>query len=185
MTFLTKFLIALLPLYVVCTGCVHHIQVAPLPTSPSSNTIPQSLQTIVKPISLEGADHRPGITLLEWSHHDLSQAILGYLQQRGTFNSVSPDPADFTLRMATKLSLTSRQGLYRYRIALHAEMSEAGRFVKSYLAEQTAVGSSVRWVTASDRTPIATALQSALEVLMNQIEADRPLYINGMDQPTR
>jgi hypothetical protein len=185
MALLTKCFILLLPLCVACAGCVHRIQVAPLPTSPSSNTIPRSLQTIVKPISLEGADHRPGITLLEWSHRDLSQAILDYLQQRGTFTSVSPNPADLTLRMVTKLSLTSRQGLYHYRIELQAEMNEADRLVKSYLVEQTAVGSSARWVTASDRTPIATAFQSALDVLMNQIEADRAFYINRTDQPAQ
>ena len=134
---------------------------------------------------MEGPDHRPGIALLEWSHLDLKQAVLRYLQQRGTFASVSPDPADLTLRVATKLTLTSRSGLYHYRIVLQAEMSEAARLVKSYRAEQTAVGSSVRWVTASDHGPIETALRETLEDLTRQIEADRPLYISRIEQPSQ
>jgi uncharacterized lipoprotein YajG len=125
---------------------------------------------------MEGPDHRPGIVLLEWSHLDLKQAVLRYFQQRGTFTSVSPDPADLTLRVATKLTLTSHGGLYHYRIGLQAEMSEGLRLIKSYGAEQTAVGSSVRWITASDRDPIETALQTALEDLVRQIEADRHVY---------
>lgn len=168
----------LLGLCVTGAGCVHRIQVTPLPTSASSVTIPRTLQAVISPISMEGPDHRPGIVLLEWSHLDLKQAVLRYLQQRGTFASISPDPADLTLRVATKLTLTSHSGLYHYRIGLQAEMSEDVRLIKSYRAEQTAVGSSVRWVTASDRVPIETALQAALEDLMVQIEADRRLYIN-------
>lgn len=127
---------------------------------------------------MEGPDHRPGIVMLEWPHLDLKQAVLQYLQQRGTFVSVSSDPADLTLRVATKLTLTSRSGLYHYRIRLQAEMSEGTRINKSYRAEHTAVGSSVRWVTASDRAPIEIALQAALAELMEQIEADRPIYIS-------
>jgi hypothetical protein len=57
--------------------------------------------------------------------------------------------------------------------------------VKSYRAEQTAVGSSVRWVTASDHGPIETALQETLEDLTRQIEADRPLYISRIEQPSQ
>lgn len=127
---------------------------------------------------MEGPDHRPGIVLLEWSHLDLKQAVLRYLQQRGTFASVSYDPADLTFRVATKLTLTSRNGLYHYRIGLQAEMNKDDRLIKSYRSEQTAVGSSVRWVTASDRVPIETALRAALEDLVGQIETDRQLYIN-------
>jgi hypothetical protein len=40
-----------------------------------------------------------------------------------------------------------------------------------------AAGSSVRWVTASDRDPIEAALQSALDDLLTQIESDRSLYL--------
>lgn len=179
------FNILLMGLCVSGAGCVHRIHVTPLPTSVSSITIPRTLQAVISPIAMEGPDHRPGIALLEWSHLDLKQAVLRYLQQRGTFASVSPDPADLTLRVATKLTLTSRSGLYHYRIVLQAEMSEAARLVKSYRAEQTAVGSSVRWVTASDHGPIETALQETLEDLTRQIEADRPLYISRIEQPSQ
>ena len=178
------FNILLMVLCVSGTGCVHRIHVTPLPTSVSSITIPRTLQAVISPIAMEGPDHRPGIALLEWSHLDLKQAVLRYLQQRGTFASVSPDPADLTLRVATKLTLTSRSGLYHYRIVLQAEMSEAARLVKSYRAEQTSVGSSVRWVTASDHGPIETALQETLEDLTRQIETDRPLYIGRIEQPS-
>lgn len=134
---------------------------------------------------MEGPDHRPGIALLEWSHLDLKQAVLRYLQQRGTFTSVSPDPADLTLHVATKLTLTSRSGLYHYRIVLQAEMSEAAGVIKSYRAEHTAAGSSVRWVTASDRNPIETALQGALEDLMRQVEADGATYLRRTEEPSQ
>lgn len=174
-----------LTLWVAWTGCVHRIQVAPLPASASYITIPRTLQAIIGPISMEGPDHRPGIALLEWSHLDLNQAVLRYLQQRGTFASVSPEPADLTLRVATKLTLTSRQGVYYYRISLQAAMSEAARLIRSYSAEQTAMGSSVRWVTASDGDPIETALQMALEDLMRQVEEDGNLYLSRTEQPSQ
>lgn len=134
---------------------------------------------------MEGPDHRPGIVLLEWPHLDLKQAVLRYLQQRDSFASVSLDPADLTLRVATKLTLTSRSGLYHYRIRLQAEMSEGVRLIKTYRAEHTAVGSSVRWVTASDRDPIETALQVTLEDLMGQIEADRLIYSAEGNNPRK
>ncbi len=175
----------LLALCVTWVGCVHRIQVTPLPASTSSITIPRTLQAVISPISMEGPDHRPGIVLLEWPHLDLKQAILQYLQQRGTFASVSFDPADLTLRVVTKLTLTSRNDLYHYRIGLQAEMSEGVRSIKSYHAEHTAVGSSVRWATASDRGPIEIALQVALEDLMRQIEVDRRIYIGRTEQPSQ
>lgn len=178
------FKILLLITCVAWAGCVHRIQVTPLPQNASSIIIPRTLQAVISPVSMEGPDHRPGIVLLEWSHLDLKQAVLRYLQQRGTFTSVSFDSADLTLRMATKLTLTARSNLYHYRIGLQAEMSEGVRPIKSYRAEHTAVGSSVRWVTASDRDPVEIALQAALEDLMRQIEADRPIYINPAEQPT-
>jgi hypothetical protein len=148
-------------------------------------TIPRTLQAVIRPVSMEGPDHRPGIALLEWSHLDLKQAVLRYLHQRGTFTSVSPDPADLTLHVATKLTLTSRHGRYHYRILLQADMSEAAGVIKSYRAEHTAAGSSVRWVTASDRNPIETALQGALEDLMRQVEADRAIHLPRAEQPSR
>ncbi|MGQ0696167.1 MAG: hypothetical protein ACT4OL_11420 [Nitrospiraceae bacterium] len=165
-------------LLIIVTGCVHRIQVNPLPPGPTSTTIPRSLQITTGPLLMEGADHRPGITLLEWPHSDLSQAVIRYVEQRNTFSSVSTNPADLTLRMTTKLALTSRDR-YHYRIRLQAEMSETAQLVKAYLVEHVAAGSSVRWVTASDRDPIEAALQLALDDLLAQIEADRSLYVHG------
>ena len=48
--------------------------------------------------------------------------------------------------------------------------------IKSYLVEKNAAGQEVRWSTASDQAPIAEAVQSALDNLLTQIEADRLLY---------
>ena len=180
-TTLTALLLALCIAY---AGCVHRIHVTPFPVTPSATTIPRTLQVTLAPLSLEGADHRPGISLLDWSQRDLSQGIVGYIQQRGTFASVSPNPADLTLRVATKLSLTARRGLYHYRITLQADTHEHSRLLKSYLVDRTAAGSAVRWVTASDRDPIETALRLALEDLLERIEADRAIYINPTEQST-
>jgi hypothetical protein len=163
-------------LLIVSTGCVHRIQVNPLPAGQASTTIPRSLQIAVGTPALEGADHRPGITLLEWPPHDLRQAIIQYAQHRGTFGSVLTDNAELTLRIMTKLALASRQGRYHYHIRLQAKMSDADRLVNTYLAEGSAAGSLARWVTASDRDPIESALQLALDDLFAQIEADRSLY---------
>lgn len=182
MAFPTQVIILLLSLWVACTSCVHRIHVTPLPDEPSSLGIPRSLQLIANAPSLEGADHRPGITLLKWSQSDLNQAILGYLQQRGTFASVSGEPGDLTLRVATKLSLTSLRGLYHYRIVLQGEMSETEQPINSYRVDHTVAGSSVRWVTDSDRVPIETALRLALEDLTGKIEKDRPLYLKTTDE---
>ncbi|HXV69687.1 MAG TPA: hypothetical protein VD738_12270 [Nitrospira sp.] len=164
-------------LLLVLTGCVHRIHVNPLPTAPASATIPRPLHLAVGPLAIEGADHMPGIALLEWRHRDLSQALIRYVQQRSTFSSVSTDSAELTLRIATKLAMTSRQSRYHYGIRLQAEMNEGSAPVKVYRAEHVAAGSSVRWVTASDRDPIEAALQSALDDLLTQIESDRSLYL--------
>lgn len=172
----------LLALCLVFTGCVHHIHVMPLPTSVPSDTIPRTLQALISPIALEGPDHRPGITLLDWPHRDLAMGIVDYLRQRGTFASISLEAGDLSLHIAAKLVLSSRRGLYHYRIILQADMHEASQLIKSYLVEQTAVGSSIRWVTASDRHPIETALQLALENVMQKIEADRSLYLGRTTQ---
>ena len=174
----TRRRVFLLALCLVSTGCVHRIHVAPVPTSAPSNTIPRSLQVTLSPPVLEGPDHRPGITFLDWPHRDLTQGILGYLRQRGTFSSVSQESGDLSLHVAAKLALNSRRGLYHYRVILEADMRDASQLIKSYLTEQTAVGSSIRWVTASDRRPIEAALQLALEDLMGKIETDRLLYLN-------
>ena len=167
----------------VCTGCVHRIHTNPLPENRASSPIPRALGIQVAPVSLEGADHRPGITLLEWSTHDVGQAITHYLQERGTFASVSADQSDLTLHTTTKLALSSRQNRYHYRIRLQAEMKEGDRAIKSYSSDQVVAGSAVRWTTASDRTPINTALQQALVDLTTQIESDRLLYLHQAETP--
>jgi hypothetical protein len=172
-------------LLILLTGCVHHIHVNPLPTGPASTTIPRSLQITIGPLALEGADHRPGITLLDWPHHDLSQAIIRYARRRETFGSVFTNPADLTLHMTTKLALTDRQGRYHYRIRLQAEIHERDRLIKTYLVEHTTVGSVARWLTASDREPIESALQLALDDVISRIEADRPLYTDRVVTPVR
>jgi len=174
----------LILLLIILTGCTHRIQVNPRPAGPTSTSIPRSLQITVGPLSMEGADHMPGIALLEWPHHDLSQALIRYIQQRDTFSSVSTNTADLTLRITTKLALTSRDR-YHYRIRLQAEMSETAQLIKTYLVEHAAAGSSVRWVTASDRDPIEAALQLALDDLLAQIEKDRPLYVSGKERPAQ
>ncbi len=176
-------LLLFLALSTICTGCVHRIHTNPLPNGPSAVTIPRSLQILVAPVSLEGADHRPGITLLEWPQRDVHQAVIQYLQQRGTFAAVSADRSDLTLNATTKLALSSHQNRYHYRVRLQAEMKEGDRMIKSYAIDQVVVGSSVRWTTASDRLPINTALQQALEELTNKIESDRLLYLHHMEQP--
>jgi hypothetical protein len=45
---------------------------------------------------------------------------------------------------------------------LEADMGAASQLIKTYLVEQAAVGSSVRWVTASDRRPIEAAFAVGL-----------------------
>lgn len=165
----------ILLLLAAVTGCAHTIHVTPLPAAPTADKIPRSVQLVVGPLSIVGADHMPGITLLEWSHRDLSQALRQYAERRETFSSLSTTQADLTMAIATRLSMASRER-YRYRIQLQAEMREAARPIKTYLAEQEAEGSRVRWVTASDRDPIERALQGALDDLFAQIEADRALY---------
>ena len=169
---------------ILSAGCVHRIQVNPLPTSPASTTIPRSLQLTVSALALEGADHRPGIIFLEWPTHDLSQAIIRYARQRGTFSSVSTGSGDWRLHMTSKLALTSRQGRYHYHVRLQGEMSQEDQPVKTYVAEQTVAGSMVRWVTASDRNPIEAALQLALDDLFGWIEADRALYVGQAERPS-
>ncbi len=184
MAILIRSLLILLAFSTISTGCVHRIHTNPLPNGPSSVTIPRSLQILVSSVLLEGADHRPGITLLEWPSQDVRQAIIQYLQKRGTFAAVSGDRSDLTLNMTTKLALSSHQNRYHYRVRLQAEMKEGDQLIKSYAIDQVVVGSSVRWTTASDRIPIDTALQQALEELTNQIESDQPLYQHQTERPS-
>ena len=153
------------------------IEVHPHPSQPAQTAIPRSLRVVLSSLTVRGADHMPGITLLEWQPHTLAPALIHYLRERGTFTSVSADSGELTLAVATKLAMTSR-AQYQYRITLQAEMREAANGgIKSYTAERTVPGATVRWVTASDREPIEAALQAALDDLLAQIETDRLFYL--------
>jgi len=164
------------------SGCTHRIEVHPLPSHPASTSIPRSLQVAVGGLTIQGADHMPGITLLEWTPRDFSQAVLHYIRQRGTFTSVSGDPADLSMKLTARLSMIAR-GPYVYHVRLQADMGTVTEPIKSYDVERSATGSSVRWVTASDRDPIEAALQLALEDLLTSIESDRSLYL--VKEPVR
>jgi hypothetical protein len=157
------------------TGCVHTIHVNPLPSGQSPEPIPRSVHVITRPVSLSGADHMPGINLLRWPQEDVRQALMAYAQRRETFAAVTKAPADLLMEIGTDLSLKSRDR-YWYRIRLQVDIKDAGRLLKSYVAEHQVEGSAVRWVTASDRDPIEAALQRALDDVFTQIEDDRALY---------
>jgi hypothetical protein len=167
---------AVFSLWISTSGCMHTIHVHPLPSGPTANKIPRSVQLVTGPIIKIGADHMPGITQLRWPKDDVKRALLEYVQRRESFTAVSTAPADLTMLIGTELSLKSRDR-YWYRIRLQIEMKETTRLIKSYAAEQEVEGSFVRWVTASDRDPIETALQRVLDDVFTQIEADRSLYV--------
>jgi hypothetical protein len=157
-------------------GCVHQIHVSAAPTAVSPVTIAQSLRVYVPSLALEGADHRRGITLLEWPAEDLRSAVTDYIRSRQTFTSVSDRPADLTLTVKGWLTMRSR-GNYHYSLRLESTLGPSEKPpIKSYLVEKEMVGSSVRWITASDQSPIAEAVQTALDDLLTQIEADHLLY---------
>lgn len=156
-------------------GCVHTIHVQPEPAAPAAEPIPRHAQVVAGPPTVIGADHRPGIPLLEWPARELQEAIVRYMDRRGTFLSVGAAPADVRVTVDTILSMRYRDR-YRYRIRLRAEVTEGTRSIALYTAEQEAEGSAVRWVTASDREPIKAALQAALDDLLTRMEADRGRY---------
>lgn len=159
-------------------GCVHRIHVAPTPPAVSSAAIAHSLQVIVPFLAVEGADHRPGIAMLDWPARDLQAAVINYIQSHQSFASVSDEPANFTLTIKAWLTMRFRDN-YRYSLRLESALGPAEKPpIKSYLVEKEAVGSSVRWITASDQTPIAEMVQAALDDLLSQIEADYLLYQN-------
>ena len=160
-------------------GCVHRIHVTPAPPAVSPTAIAQSLQVIVPFLAVEGADHRPGISLLDWPAQDLRSAAINYIQSRQSFASVSDKPADLTLTIKAWLTMRSHSN-YRYSLRLESALGPSEKLpIKAYLVEKEAGGSSVRWVTASDQTPIAETVQAALDDLLSQIEADHLLYGNG------
>ena len=167
-------------LLLICGGCVHRIHVISAAPAVSPDTIAQSLQVIVPLLAVEGADHRPGIALLEWPAQDLRSATIDYIQSRRTFASVGDRPADLTLTVKAWLTMRSR-GNYRYSLRLESDLGPSDKPpIKSYVVEKEAMGSSLRWVTSSDQSPIAEAVQAALDDLLTQIEADYLLYRKGL-----
>ena len=121
----------------------------------------------------------PGIALFEWPAQDLRSAAIDYIQSRQTFAAVGDKPADLTLTVKSWLTMRSR-GNYRYSLRLESDLGPPEEPpIKSYVVEKETAGSRVRWITASDQTPIAEAVQAALDDLLTQIEADHLLYQNG------
>ena len=101
----------------------------------------------------------PGIALLEWPAQDLRTAAIDYIQSRQTFASVGDKPADLTLTIKAWLTMRSRNN-YHYSLRLESALGPSEKPpIKSYLVEKETVGSSVRWITASDQTPIAEAVK--------------------------
>lgn len=168
-----RLLILLMGLSLLGSGCVHRIHVDPPSNGPTTMTIPVGAQLDVPFLAIEGADHMPGIPMLDWPAKDLRQAIIHYFAERQTFRSIGSDPAD--IKMVVKAWLTLRApDRYLYRVHLEADLSYPGQGAfKTYAAEGEAIGSSVRWITASDQEPIDAATSQALQQLAAQIEQDR------------
>jgi hypothetical protein len=157
-------------------GCSHNIHVTPVPPIVSSSPIEQSVRVQVPFLAIEGADHMPGITLLDWPAKNLRSALIDYATKRRTFGSVGEHQGDLTLIVRAWLWMRSR-GDYRYIVHLESDLGPTSQPpVKSYVVEKEAVGSRVRWVTASDQVPIGEAVQAALDDLFLQIEEDATLY---------
>jgi hypothetical protein len=117
----------------------------------------------------------PGIALLQWPAADLRQAIVAYAQQRGTFQAVGEE-GSLTLAVKAWLWVRSRE-TYRYIVQLESDLGPTGKPpAKSYSVQKEAVGSRIRWETATDQDPIAAAVQAALDDLFMQIEDDAALY---------
>lgn len=166
----------LLSVFVISQGCSHKIRVTPVPPLVSSTPIPQSVLVQVPSLAIEGSDHMPGITLLDWPAKNLRSALMDYAKQRQTFDTVSDEQGDLTLSVRAWLWMRSREN-YRYIIHLESDLGPTGKPpTKSYVVEKEAVGSYVRWVTASDQAPIGEAVQAALDDLFLQIEEDATLF---------
>ncbi len=122
----------------------------------------------------------PGIALLQWPPKDLRTAAIGYIQQRRTFASAGDSQSDLTLTMKAWLTMLYRGEYYRYTLRLEMDINPLDQpALKSYVVQKEAVGSRVRWVTASDQDPIAQAVQAGFDDLFTQIEADQALYQTG------
>jgi hypothetical protein len=141
-----------------------------------THTIDQTLRVEVPLLALQGPDRMPGIALLEWPAADLRQAILDYARKRGTFIVADDNQGALTLSVKSWLWVRSREA-YRYIVHFESDLGPTGKPpVKSYVVQKESVGSRIRWVTASDQDPIASAVQAALDDLFTQIEEDAALY---------
>lgn len=148
----------------------------PVALGESGQTIHQSVRLHIPFLAIEGPDHMPGITMLDWPVQDLRTAITAYLRQRGTFSSVSEEQGTLTLTIRAWLWIRSRAE-YRYIIRLESELGPSGKpLTKSYLVQKEEIGSRIRWDTASDQAPITKAVQAALDDLLMQIEDDALLH---------
>ena len=171
--------ILLLAAGLLVSGCVHRIHVAPPSNNPATMAIPAGAQLDVPFLAIEGADHMPGIPMLDWPAKDLRQAAIHYFAERQTFRAVGPDPADRRLVVKAWLTLRAPER-YLYRVHLEADLSYSGQATfKTYAAEGEAMGSSVRWITASDQEPIEEATSQALQQLAAQIEQDRDFILKS------
>ncbi|HEU4686417.1 MAG TPA: hypothetical protein VFS39_18055 [Nitrospira sp.] len=169
-----------LALLLVGQGCLHRIHVTPTPPMTADRQIGKSVQVVVPFLALKGADHMPGIGSLSWPADDLRSGAIAYFQQRRTFETAGTGPADLTLTIKTWLTLRSR-GHYVYRLHMESELGPSGAPpLKTYVVDKEAAGSTVRWVTASDRDPIQQTVQAALDDLAQQIEGDAALYRRGV-----
>lgn len=171
----TRLLFAL-GLLISAIGCVHKIHVSPVPPQASSRHIPRTVHVLIPFLSLQGADHMPGIAMFEWPAQDLQTAAIAYLRQRQTFKEAGAVPGDLTLTIKAWLAMRSR-GEYRYALRLESDLGLPGKPpIKSYVVEEEETGSQVRWTTSSDQDPIERAVQRALDELATKIESDASLF---------
>ena len=95
------------------------------------------------------------------------------------------DAAELTRHIETRYHARHREQLpalvqLAERVHLESDLAFSGEApLKTYAAEGEALGSSVRWVTASDQEPIAEATAQALHQLATQIEQDREFVIKA------
>ena len=175
-------LILLMSIGILETGCVHRIHLSPFAGDVATASIPMTVHLDMPFLAIEGADHMPGIPLLEWPVKDLRGAALDYFTQRQTFRAIGLESGE--LRLVIKAWLTLRAPeRYLYRVHLESELSLPGQKpLKTYAVEGEAFGSSVRWSTDSDQQPITEATTEAFRQLAFQIEQDREIILKGISR---
>jgi hypothetical protein len=123
----------------------------------------------------------PGIPLLEWPSKDLQQTIIEYFTQRQTFTSIGTEAGDMRLVVKAWLTCFARLTATSTGSILESDLvcfrtRPRSRHTRPKVKP---IGSSVRWVTASDQEPIAEATAQALHQLAIQIEQDREFVIKS------